>query len=64
MPAIQPEQLTKHLRSSREFFERVEHGFLMLAKMDPERIKLIDATASREEVQAAIWAHVAHLLAG
>ena len=51
-------------QSSREFFERVENGFLTLAKKDPARIKLIDATASREEVQAAIWAQVAPLLAG
>jgi dTMP kinase len=44
--------------SGRDFFARVEQGFLSIAKSEPERVKLIDATASVSEVSCRIWTHV------
>ncbi len=41
--------------SSREFFERVEKGFLAIAKAEPDRVRLIDATGPVEAVSEAIW---------
>jgi dTMP kinase len=41
--------------SDRTFFERVEKGFLAIAKMEPDRVKVIDATGSIEDVEARIW---------
>lgn len=40
----------------REFHERLRQGFLAIARGDPERCKLIDATGSADEVQARIIA--------
>jgi dTMP kinase len=48
--------------SGREFFERVEKGFLRIAQSEPQRVKLIDATASIEEVATRVWKHVAPLV--
>ena len=48
--------------SDREFFERVERGFLAIAKADPRRVKIIDATASIQDVSAEIWKNVQALL--
>ncbi|NNE92245.1 MAG: dTMP kinase [Verrucomicrobiales bacterium] len=39
-----------------EFFETVRNGYLELAKQEPDRIAVIDASKSIEEVEAAIWA--------
>lgn len=36
--------------SGNEFFNRVRNGYLELAKQEPERIKVVDATKSIEEV--------------
>jgi len=36
------------------FFERIRAGYLTLAKQEPERFRVIDASASLEEVGAAI----------
>ena len=37
-----------------EFHKRVRQGFLAIAKAEPERVKLIDASGSKEEVQALV----------
>jgi dTMP kinase len=50
--------------AGREFFERVEEGFNAIAKEEPQRLKRIEATGSREEVQKAIWAQVEPFLKG
>lgn len=39
---------------SRRFRERVRNGYLELARDNPERIKMIDASGSREDVQQQI----------
>lgn len=48
--------------AGRDFFERVERGFLALAREEPKRVKLIDATHSVQEVAEAVWQHVDGLL--
>jgi dTMP kinase len=40
--------------ADRSFFERVEQGFVAIAKQEPDRVKQVDATLSVEDVQAAI----------
>jgi len=48
--------------ADRGFFERVEEGYKKLAAEEPDRIRSIDATASREEVTRQIWSEVEPLL--
>jgi dTMP kinase len=38
-----------------EFYERVCAAYRALAKREPERIELIDASGTADEVEAAIW---------
>lgn len=47
--------------ADRSFFERVERGYRMLAKEEPNRIHSIDATKSLEEVTQTIWKEVSTL---
>ena len=49
--------------ADREFFRRVERGFDAIAASEPDRVKVIDATRSIEEVSAAVWHEVEPLLA-
>ena len=37
-----------------KFFEKVRHGYLLRAEAEPERIKIIDASGSIEQVQARL----------
>jgi dTMP kinase len=41
-----------------EFYRKVREGYLQLARQFPERIKVIDAAGSTEEVEAAIWKEI------
>ena len=36
------------------FYEKIRHGYLNIAKDHPERVKIIDATKSIDDVQANI----------
>lgn len=45
-----------------EFYARVRDGYLALAKSEPERFAVIDASQSLEQVQAAIGENVAKLI--
>jgi dTMP kinase len=49
--------------NDRAFFERVALGYQSIAKAEPERIKVIDAGTSIEDVRQAIWVRIQHLLA-
>lgn len=40
------------------FFERVEQGFLSVAREEPERVKLVDASGSVEAVEGLVWDEV------
>ena len=45
-----------------EFFNRVRNGYLKIAKSEPERVKIIDATRSIEEIHQDVVKHVQKLL--
>ncbi|KSB88197.1 thymidylate kinase [Caulobacter vibrioides] len=45
-----------------DFHERLRAGFLEIARREPERCAIIDATASIDEVSSAVWAAVAERL--
>jgi dTMP kinase len=44
--------------ADRKFFERVAHGFSVVAASEPQRIKLINGAQPVEAVCADIWEHV------
>ncbi len=48
--------------ADRGFFERVEKGYQAIATADPERIKQIDATQSKEWISEEVWKRVEPLL--
>jgi dTMP kinase len=50
--------------AGRKFFERVEQGFLAIAKSEPARVKPIDATQTIDIVREEIWTHAQALLTG
>ena len=50
--------------ADRDFFERVEKGYQAIAAAEPARVKLIEATQSKECVARGIWKWVEPLLAG
>ncbi|WP_395738845.1 dTMP kinase [Prosthecobacter sp.] len=37
------------------FFEKVRQGYLAVAQAEPERVKIVEASASPETVHASIW---------
>lgn len=45
--------------ADRAFFRRVEHGFEEIAKAEPQRVRIVDATQSIEAVHDDIWRLVA-----
>ncbi len=50
--------------ADRGFFERVERGYQAIATAEPDRVRVIDATAPVEAVQAAVWRMVEPWLSG
>lgn len=48
--------------ADRSFFERVEAGYRHLAASEPERVRVIDATRTKDQVMEAIWTVVAPVL--
>ncbi len=53
---------TRYERMGRDFHERVRRGFLEIARREPERCVVIDATGNVDEVTARIFAAVAERL--
>jgi thymidylate kinase len=49
--------------ADRTFFERVAKGYEAIAAAEPERIKVISAVGTIEEIHSAIWRVVAPLIA-
>ncbi|PWU18404.1 MAG: dTMP kinase [Verrucomicrobia bacterium] len=48
--------------ADREFFARVAHGYEAIAAAEPERVKVIDASADVQQMHASIWRSVEPLL--
>lgn len=48
--------------ADRSFFERVEKGYQSVLAAEPQRVKKIDATQSKEIVAEAVWNHIEPLL--
>ncbi len=48
--------------ADREFFRRVEQGYDAIARSEPQRVKVIDATRAIEQVAEDIWREVEPLL--
>lgn len=46
----------------RSFFERVAQGYHDIAQAEPKRVREIDATGSMQQIEAAVWRAVSHLL--
>jgi dTMP kinase len=65
MERSQQRQLTfdRMQEQKMDFYERVRRGYRALAKKEPHRIKVIDATPSPDEVEARIWEEVRKLFA-
>jgi dTMP kinase len=49
-------------RLSDEFFEQVRSGYLEIARTEPDRVKVIDATGTEDAVEEAIWNEIHGIL--
>jgi dTMP kinase len=49
-------------RLSDEFFEKVRHGYLKIAQAEPNRVKIVDASGTEDQVEEAIWNEIHGLL--
>ncbi len=49
-------------RKGRDFHEKLRQGFLDIARREPERCRVIDASQRVETVSDAVWRHVRDLL--
>jgi dTMP kinase len=47
---------------SNAFFEKVRRGYLELARAEPDRVKLVDASGSEDQVAESIWNEINGLL--
>jgi len=48
--------------NDRAFFERVALGYNAIAETEPNRVRIIDASGSVDDVQQAVWSSIQHLL--
>ena len=49
-------------RLSDDFFEKVRHGYLKIAEAEPDRVKIVDASGTEDQVEEAIWSEIHGLL--
>jgi dTMP kinase len=53
---VRPVQTTDRMeQQSLEFYERVAEGYRELARREPDRVHIIDASPSAEEVESQVW---------
>lgn len=50
-------------QQSPEFYESVRRGYLKVAELEPDRVHVIDASLSKEQVGEMVWARVQELIA-
>ncbi len=50
--------------ADRAFFERVHLGYLEIARTDPDRVRVIDASEGIQQVAATIWCMVSTVIYG
>ena len=58
---LQGKTLDRFEREDRAFFERVRAAYLELARAEPARVRVIDATKSLAEIRKALEQHLADL---
>jgi dTMP kinase len=58
-PVGQPDRIEQ---LSDEFFEKVRRGYLQIARAEPERVKVVDASGSEDHVAESIWSEINGLL--
>jgi len=58
-PVGQPDRIEQ---LSDEFFEKVRRGYLEIARAEPERVKVLDASGSEDQVAESIWTEINGLL--
>ncbi|MBM4153666.1 MAG: dTMP kinase [Lentisphaerae bacterium] len=51
-------------REAREFHRRVREGYLELARREPARFRVLDASGGPEAVESLVWAEVERVLRG
>src|SRR5581483_11960405 len=51
--------LDRFEREAREFFERVRNAYLDIARREPRRVRVVDATADMSAIRKAIQGHLA-----
>ncbi len=49
-------------RLSDEFFEEVRRGYLAIARAEPDRVKIVDASGTEDQVESAVWSEINGLL--
>jgi dTMP kinase len=54
-PVGQPDRIEQ---LSDEFFEKVRRGYLEIARAEPERVKVVDASGSEDQVAETIWSEI------
>jgi dTMP kinase len=58
-PVGQPDRIEQ---LSDAFFEKVRRGYLELARAEPDRVKLVNAAGSEDQVAESIWSEINGLL--
>jgi dTMP kinase len=58
-PVGQPDRIEQ---LSDEFFEKVRRGYLQIARAEPERVKVVDASGPEDQVAESIWSEINGLL--
>ena len=61
-PRARDQEGTRFEQESLDFHKRVRKGYLALAKDEPDRWRILDATKQVGEISDAVWGHVADKL--